>query len=50
MGDKLVWIDEGMTIRIVPVPADPIDALEGSAQGERLLERLLEERKRERLS
>jgi AbrB family looped-hinge helix DNA binding protein len=47
-GDKLVWIDDGTTIRVVPVPADPIAALEGSAKGERLLERLLEERARER--
>jgi AbrB family looped-hinge helix DNA binding protein len=50
-GDQLVWLDDGQTIRVVPIPADPIRALRGSGQGERLVERLLaarrEDRKRE---
>jgi len=51
-GDRLVWIDDGETIRVVPIPADPVQALYGRAKGERLNERLLaaraEDRRRER--
>jgi AbrB family looped-hinge helix DNA binding protein len=51
-GDRLVWLDDGETIRVVPVPTDPIRALRGSGKGERLVERLLatrrEDRERER--
>ena len=50
-GDRLEWIDDGETIRVVPLPADPVAALRGRAQGERLTERLLaaraEDRRRE---
>lgn len=47
-GDHILWIDEGRTIRLVPLPADPIAALRGAGRGERLVERLLEERRAER--
>jgi len=47
-GDRLVWLDEGGVIRVIPVPADPIAALRGSARGERLLERLLRQRHEDR--
>ena len=47
-GDKLSWFDDGETIRVVPVPRDPLRALRGSGQGENLLDKLLEERKEER--
>jgi AbrB family looped-hinge helix DNA binding protein len=47
-GDRLVWLDDGQTIRVVPVPADPIRALRGSGRGERLLERLLATRREDR--
>lgn len=47
-GDRLVWLDDGEVIRIVPVPADPIAALEGSGKGAKLLERLLQERRKDR--
>lgn len=43
-GDQLIWLDDGITIRVVPVPADPISALKGSGRGQRLTERLLAER------
>ena len=46
-GARLVWIDDGQTIRVVPVPADPIAALEGSAKGEQLVALLLEERRKD---
>jgi AbrB family looped-hinge helix DNA binding protein len=51
-GDSLEWIDDGETIRVVPIPADPVAALRGRAKGERLSQKLLkaraEDRQRER--
>ena len=47
-GDRLAWIDEGSSIRVVPLPADPISALRGSARGQKLHERLLAERREDR--
>ena len=46
-GDRLAWIDDGVTIRVILVPTDSITALEGSARGERLVERLLAERRQD---
>jgi bifunctional DNA-binding transcriptional regulator/antitoxin component of YhaV-PrlF toxin-antitoxin module len=43
---RLEWIDDGYSIRVVPIPADPIRAAMGITRG--LGRRLLEERKRER--
>ncbi len=47
-GDKLVWLDDGATIRVVPVPADLMKALRGSGKGENLLQALLKEREKDR--
>jgi AbrB family looped-hinge helix DNA binding protein len=51
-GDVLAWIDDGETIKVIPMPRDPIQALRGCAKGEALVERLLasrqEDRERER--
>ena len=51
-GDTLEWIDDGETIRVVPITSDPVRALRGRAKGESLTERLLaaraEDRRRER--
>jgi AbrB family looped-hinge helix DNA binding protein len=47
-GDRLVWLDDGQTIRVIPVPADPIRALRGSGRGERLVEQLLAARNEDR--
>ena len=44
----LVWLDDGETIRVVPVPNDPLQALRGRGRGERLTERLLAERQADR--
>jgi AbrB family looped-hinge helix DNA binding protein len=47
-GDMLAWIDDGKTIKVVPLPRDPIRALRGCAKGEALVERLLASRQEER--
>jgi AbrB family looped-hinge helix DNA binding protein len=47
-GDLLEWIDEGDTIRVVPITSDPVRALRGRAKGERLTERLLAARAQDR--
>ncbi len=47
-GTKLVWLDNGKTITVIPIPDDPLKVLRGSGKGERLSIQLLEERRRER--
>ena len=47
-GDRLVWIDDGQVIKVIPVPADPVRALRGRGRGENLLESLMQYRKEER--
>ncbi len=43
---QLEWIDDGETIHVVPIPADPIRAAKGISTG--LLDSLLKERESER--
>jgi len=43
-GDLLEWIDDGKSIKVIPIPRDPVAALRGSARGERLTAKLLESR------
>jgi len=40
-GDHLVWLDDGRTIQVIPVPADAVRELRGLGRGEKLVERLL---------
>jgi len=47
-GDRLVWVDDGESIKIVPIPADPVHALKGIAKGERLVQELIKYRREER--
>ena len=51
-GDALAWIDDGETIKVIPLPSEPIGVLPGCGKGEVLLGRLLvtreEDRDRER--
>jgi AbrB family looped-hinge helix DNA binding protein len=43
-GDQLVWIDDGLTIRVIPVPADPVAALYGRGKGQGLSRKLMDDR------
>ena len=47
-GDRVVWLDDGSTIRVIPLPSDPIATLRGAGKGEALNQELLAERKRDR--
>ena len=43
-GDQLVWIDDGQTICVIPIPADPVAALYGRGKGQGLSRKLMEDR------
>ena len=47
-GTHLVWLDDGETIKVVPVTSDPLQNLRGRGRGKKLTERLLNERRRDR--
>jgi AbrB family looped-hinge helix DNA binding protein len=47
-GDRLAWLDDGEVIRVVPIPLDPLAALRGAGRGEGLLDRLLQDRRKDR--
>ena len=44
---QLVWLDDGDTIRVVPIPSDPLRPLRGRGRGEGLAEKLLIERQQD---
>ena len=47
-GTHLVWLDDGETIRVVPVTDNPLQSLRGRGRGRKLTERLLSERRKDR--
>jgi len=47
---KLEWLIEGNTIRIIPIPKDPILAFRGRGKGVYTTQDLLKDRKRERMT
>lgn len=47
-GQKFAWLDTGTSLKLIPIPDDPVAALRGIGKGENLLEKLLEERRKER--
>lgn len=44
---KLVWVDTGGGIRVVPVPSDPVKSFRGMFKGLGLTESLLRDRREE---
>ena len=47
-GDRLVWLDDGESIKVIPIPRDAIRALRGRGRGEKLVELLLKARQEDR--
>jgi AbrB family looped-hinge helix DNA binding protein len=47
-GMEIEWVDTGTGLKAIPVPTDPVAALRGIGRGERLVDTLLEERRRDR--
>ena len=45
---RLMWLDDGKVIRVIPIPGDPIEALRGMFKGSNLVEALLEDRRQDR--
>ncbi len=46
-GTRVVWIDTGSVIKLIPLPGDPIEALRGCSKSEGLSQSLLEDRARD---
>jgi len=44
-GSKVIWIDTGSVIKLIPISKDPIAALRGCAAGDGLTEKLLQDRR-----
>ncbi len=44
-GTRVVWIDTGSVIKLIPIPEDPVAALRGCSKGENLSASLLRDRK-----
>ncbi|OGV70530.1 MAG: hypothetical protein A3K19_24725 [Lentisphaerae bacterium RIFOXYB12_FULL_65_16] len=45
---KLEWIDDGQSIRVIPLPADPVAAAQGMFKGAGLGAALLKRRREDR--
>jgi bifunctional DNA-binding transcriptional regulator/antitoxin component of YhaV-PrlF toxin-antitoxin module len=44
---RLVWIDDGEIIRVIPIPGDLVEALRGRGRGEKLFEKIQADRREE---
>ena len=47
-GTRVVWIDTGSVIKLIPIPEDPVAALRGCSKGEDLSTSLLRDREEDR--
>jgi AbrB family looped-hinge helix DNA binding protein len=45
---KLEWMTDGDTIRVIPIPSDPIRGARGIAKGSGLFRSFMDDRKQER--
>ncbi len=46
---QLEWIEEGNAIKIIPLPKDPVKAFRGAGRGRYTTEKLVKDRRKERL-
>jgi AbrB family looped-hinge helix DNA binding protein len=46
---RVEWIEDGNAIKIIPLPKDPIKAFRGAGKNRYTTEKLIRDRKRERL-
>lgn len=46
---QVEWIEEGNAIKIIPLPKDPIAAFRGAGRGRYSSEKLVKDRRKERL-
>jgi len=47
-GTRMIWIDTGTIIKVIPIPKDPIGALRGCSEGEELTKELLKTRREDK--
>jgi AbrB family looped-hinge helix DNA binding protein len=45
---QIIWLTEGNTIRVIPIPKDPVSAFKGKGSGEYSTERMIRDRQDER--
>ncbi|MEW6186721.1 MAG: AbrB/MazE/SpoVT family DNA-binding domain-containing protein [Thermodesulfobacteriota bacterium] len=45
---QIIWQAEGNTIRVIPIPKDPISAFRGKGSGRYTTEKMLQDRQDER--
>jgi len=45
---ELEWMEDGNTIRIIPLPKDPVEAFRGAGKGRYTSDKLIRDRKKER--
>ncbi len=46
---ELEWMEDGNTIRVIPLPKDPVGAFRGAGRGRYTSDKLVRDRKKERL-
>lgn len=46
---ELEWVEEGNTIKIIPIPKDPVATFRGAGKGRYTSDNLVRDRKKERL-
>lgn len=47
VGDHIVWVDDGQTIKVIPIPDDPISVMKGRGKGEHVFVNIVADRRQE---